>query len=84
MAITDHSYAIDDTEWEDTLAQALSHTVDGAYVAFRGCEYTNGTEGHTNVYNTMRHPVRSDYGHGAADYTATSVASNCRIVRKPE
>jgi hypothetical protein len=69
MAVTDHSYSIDDAEWEDTLAQAISHTVDGTYIALRGCEFTQGTEGHINVFNTIRHPVRSDYGYSYADYT---------------
>lgn len=71
MALTDHSYSIDDTEWEDTLTQALSATVDGSYVALRGCEFTQGTEGHINVFNTLRHPVRNDTGDSYADYTPT-------------
>jgi hypothetical protein len=60
MAVSDHSHSVNDAEWADTLAQAKSHTVDGTYVALRGAEYTNGTEGHINVFNTTRHPVRSD------------------------
>lgn len=60
LAVTDHSYSIDDTEWADTLAQANAHTVNGAFVAIRGFEYTQGAEGHINVYNTVRHAVRSD------------------------
>ncbi|MGD2165026.1 MAG: Ig-like domain-containing protein, partial [Anaerolineae bacterium] len=71
MAVSDHSYSISDAEWEDTLAQAVSHTVDGTYVALRGCEFTQGTEGHANVYNTVRHPVRNDTGADYADYTPT-------------
>lgn len=60
LAISDHSYAIDDTEWADTLAQANAHTVDGAFVAIRGFEYTQGAEGHINVYNSVRHATRSN------------------------
>jgi len=60
LAVTDHSYSIADTEWADTLAQANTHTADGAFVAIRGFEYTQGAEGHINVYNTVRHAVRSD------------------------
>ncbi|MBN2392422.1 MAG: DUF11 domain-containing protein [Anaerolineae bacterium] len=60
MAITDHSYSIDDTEWADTLAAVEAATVDGTFVALRGFEYTQGAEGHTNVYNTPRHAVRTD------------------------
>ncbi len=60
MAVTDHSHSIDDAEWADTLARANQHTVPGTFIAMRGAEYTHGTEGHTNVYDTARHPVRSD------------------------
>lgn len=69
LAITDHSYSIDDTEWADTLAQADAFTVDGNFVGLRGFEYTQGAEGHVNVYNSMRHAVRSDVGFTYADYT---------------
>jgi len=69
MAISDHSYSLSDIEWADTLTQTISHTVDGTFVALRGAEYTNGTEGHLNVYNTIRHPVRTNYGYSYADYT---------------
>ncbi len=60
LAVTDHSYAVNDPEWADTLAQANAHTANGAFVAIRGFEYTQGAEGHINVYNTVRHAVRSD------------------------
>ncbi len=60
MAITDHSYAINDTEWADILAQAEAHNDDGTFVTLRGFEYTQGGEGHINVYNTVRHAVRTD------------------------
>jgi len=69
MAISDHSYAIDDTEWADTLAQVEAFTENGVFVALRGFEYTQGAEGHLNVYNTVRHAVRSDVGFTYADYT---------------
>lgn len=59
MAMTDHSYAINDDEWLDTLAQAEAATVDGEFIAIRGFEYTQGGEGHTNGYNTIRHATRS-------------------------
>ncbi len=60
LAVTDHSYSVSDPEWADTLAQANAHTANGAFVAIRGFEYTQGAEGHINVYNTVRHAVRSD------------------------
>ncbi len=69
LAITDHSYSIDDTEWADTLAQANAFTENGQFVGLRGFEYTQGAEGHINVYNTVRHAVRSDVGFTYADYT---------------
>ena len=69
MAITDHSYAIDDTEWEDTLSAVDAATVPGEFIALRGFEYTQATEGHINVYNTVRHAVRTDTGCAYCDYT---------------
>ncbi|MBP8864303.1 MAG: Ig-like domain-containing protein, partial [Anaerolineae bacterium] len=69
LAISDHSYAIDDTEWADTLAQVEAFTENGVFVALRGFEYTQGAEGHLNVYNTVRHAVRSDVDFTYADYT---------------
>jgi len=69
LAVTDHSYAVDDTEWADTLAQAEAFTENGVFVGLRGFEYTQGAEGHVNVYNTVRHAVRSDVGGVYADFT---------------
>ncbi len=68
MAISDHSYAIADSEWEDTLA-AVEAATDPGFVALRGFEYTQGAEGHINVYNTERHAVRTDTGCAYCDYT---------------
>ncbi len=59
LALTDHSYAISDPEWADTLARAEEATQDGVFVALRGFEYTQGAEGHINVYNTVRHATRA-------------------------
>jgi very-short-patch-repair endonuclease len=70
LAVTDHSYAIDDAEWADTLTRANAFTRDGAFVALRGFEYTQGAEGHINVYNTVRHATRSQVaGCNYCDYT---------------
>jgi len=69
LAVTDHSYAIDDGEWADILAQANAATVNGVFVGLRGFEYTQGAEGHINVYNSVRHAVRSDTGCAYCDYT---------------
>jgi uncharacterized protein YdeI (BOF family) len=60
MALADHSQAVDDAGWADTLAQANSYTVNGTFVALRGTEYTQGSEGHINIFDTVRRPVRSD------------------------
>jgi hypothetical protein len=59
MAISDHSYAINDTEWADTLS-AVETATDSGFVALRGFEYTQGAEGHINVYNTVRHATRTN------------------------
>ncbi len=69
MAITDHSYAVDDGEWSDTLSAVNAATQDGVFVALRGFEYTQGAEGHLNVYNTVRHACRADTGFAYCDYT---------------
>jgi uncharacterized repeat protein (TIGR01451 family) len=68
MAISDHSYAIDDTEWADILT-AINAATDSDFVALRGFEYTQGAEGHINVYNTVRHAVRTNTGCTYCDYT---------------
>ena len=68
MAISDHSYAIDDTEWANTLA-AVEAATNSNFVALRGFEYTQGAEGHINVYNTVRHAVRTNTGCAYCDYT---------------
>ncbi len=70
FAITDHSYAVDDGEWLDTLAQVNAASQDGQFIALRGFEYTQGGEGHINVYNTVRHATRSNVaGCSYCDYT---------------
>ena len=69
MAVTDHSYAVDDGEWADMLTAANNATIDGVFVALRGVEYTQGAEGHLNVINSVRHAVRSNTGCAACDYT---------------
>jgi hypothetical protein len=69
MAVTDHSYAVDDSEWADMLTAANNATIDGVFVALRGVEYTQGAEGHINVINTVRHAVRSNTGCSFCDYT---------------
>lgn len=86
MAITDHSYSINDVEWADTQAQALAHTVDGTFVAFRGAEFTQGTEGHLNIYNTTRHPVRNNTTGTCTlcDYTPTLATFYTWLAMHPE
>ncbi len=68
MAISDHSYAIDDSEWANTLS-AVESATKSDFVALRGFEYTQGAEGHINVYNTVRHAVRTNTGCSYCDYT---------------
>ena len=69
MAISDHSYAISDGEWDDTLA-AVNAATNESFVGLRGFEYTQGAEGHINVWNTTRHATRSNVaGCTYCDYT---------------
>lgn len=84
MAVTDHSHSIDDTEWLDTWVQAQAHTEDGSFVAIAGAEYTQGSEGHINVYNVMRHPVRDDKGYSYADYTPDLASFYDWLAEHPE
>jgi DNA/RNA endonuclease YhcR with UshA esterase domain len=69
MAVTDHSYAVDDNEWAQMLQAATDATIPGVFVALRGVEYTQGAEGHINVINSVRHPCRSNTGFSYCDYT---------------
>ncbi|WP_075074266.1 Ig-like domain-containing protein [Longilinea arvoryzae] len=69
MAISDHSYAIDDTEWANTL-QAVNDATTSDFVGLRGFEYTQGAEGHINVWNSERHATRTSVaGCTYCDYT---------------
>jgi len=70
LALTDHSYAMSDVEWQDVLDKANAATVNGSFVGLRGFEYTQGAEGHINVYNTIRHATRAEVaGCSYCDYT---------------
>ena len=51
FALTDHSSALDSTEWQDALTQANTATVNGAFVGLRGFEYSHAN-GHINVFET--------------------------------
>jgi len=84
MAVTDHSEQIDDGEWEDTLDQAISHTVAGKFVALAGCEYTNSAEGHTNVFNTITRPAYVDQGYGYAEWVPTLADFYAWMAQHPE
>ena len=69
MAISDHSYAIDDSEWQNTL-DAVNDATGGDFVGLRGFEYTQGAEGHINVWNSTRHATRTQVsGCTFCDYT---------------
>jgi uncharacterized protein YdeI (BOF family) len=69
MAISDHSYAISDSEWADTLS-AVNAATSADFVGLRGFEYTQGAEGHINVWNSTRHATRTNVpGCTFCDYT---------------
>jgi uncharacterized protein YdeI (BOF family) len=68
MAISDHSYSIDDSEWANTLS-AVNAATDADFVGLRGFEYTQGAEGHINVWNSTRHACRANTGYTMCDYT---------------
>ncbi|MCZ7383604.1 MAG: CehA/McbA family metallohydrolase [Candidatus Methanoperedens sp.] len=52
LAITDHDYMLNNTEYEDMLQQANNHTKDGIFVAIQGFEWSSGNYGHIPVINT--------------------------------
>ncbi len=51
FATTDHDIMLTQAEWADTLAQANAATVNGAFIALRGFEFTHA-KGHLNVFET--------------------------------
>jgi uncharacterized repeat protein (TIGR01451 family) len=51
FALTDHDIMLTETEWQDMLTQAQAATVNGAFVALRGFEFTHA-KGHLNVFDT--------------------------------
>jgi uncharacterized protein YdeI (BOF family) len=63
LALTDHDYYLNDAWWADTLAQAEAATVDGAFVALRGFEWTHREVGHISVLGTEGYVSRDDPGY---------------------
>lgn len=51
FATTDHDIMLTDPEWQNTLAQANAATVNGAFIALRGFEFTHA-RGHLNVFES--------------------------------
>ena len=60
LALTDHGHDLTDVRWADILAQAEAATVEGAFVALRGFEWTGREVGHINVYGTAGYVSRDD------------------------
>ncbi|MDY7076943.1 MAG: CehA/McbA family metallohydrolase, partial [Chloroflexota bacterium] len=51
FAITDHAEQLNESEWNDTLAQAQAATVEDHFIPLRGFEWTS-QYGHLNVFGT--------------------------------
>jgi len=51
FAVTDHGFLLTGAEWQDILDQANAATINGAFVALRGFEFTHA-KGHLNVFDT--------------------------------
>ncbi|HID87174.1 MAG TPA: hypothetical protein EYP55_07310, partial [Anaerolineae bacterium] len=60
LALTDHSHWFGPEEWADLEDQARDATVDGAFVALRGFEWTHKTAGHIGVLGTEGFASRDD------------------------
>jgi len=52
LAVTDHGYMLNETEYDDMLQQANNYTEDGVFVAIQGFEWSAGVYGHIAVINT--------------------------------
>jgi DNA/RNA endonuclease YhcR with UshA esterase domain len=63
LALTDHDHYLHDARWADTLAQAEAATVNGAFMALRGFEWTGREEGHISVLGTEGYVSRDDPGY---------------------
>jgi hypothetical protein len=60
LALTDHSHQLSINEWADAGTQASNVSIPGTFIALRGYEYTNATDGHVTVWNTTSFASRND------------------------
>ncbi len=52
FSVTDHDHYLTTEEWNEIGSAANDATVDNAFIALRGFEYTHASKGHLNVFNT--------------------------------
>lgn len=60
FALTDHDAWLTQEEWDEIGDAANGANGNGAFVALRGFEYSNRTDGHINVFNTDTWVSRDD------------------------
>jgi DNA/RNA endonuclease YhcR with UshA esterase domain len=60
FALTEHDAWLTTEEWDEIGNAARAATVEGAFVALRGFEYSHSTQGHINVFNTATWVSRDD------------------------
>jgi uncharacterized protein YdeI (BOF family) len=60
FGLADHDSWLTSEEWNEMGNAARDATVDGAFVALRGFEYTHKSKGHINVFNTDTWVSRDD------------------------
>jgi uncharacterized repeat protein (TIGR01451 family) len=59
MAVSEHCFMMNATEWEDVKNQAKAATVDGQFVGLPSFEYSN-FYGHLNVFDTETYVSKDD------------------------
>lgn len=84
MGMTDHSYAIDRYEWQNLALYTAQKTVPGEFVALRGFEYTQSTNGHMNVFGTSQHAVRTCVGDPVQPPIGSECVNNQGAVYTPD
>ncbi|MFQ5885639.1 MAG: lamin tail domain-containing protein [Anaerolineae bacterium] len=62
LGLSDHAYMLDEERWEGMREEAQLATVEGAFVALEGFEWTHQEAGHINVFGSEGFISREDPG----------------------
>ncbi len=66
FGLTEHAFMMDNTEWQDILAQANTFTINGQFVALSGFEFSS-LQGHVNVFGSDTYIHRNDPNYNSLD-----------------